>query len=81
MEATVAAKVLHHASGTTRIILEDIYLDGVFWRDHAWVGNNHRLPSKGRFTATCKTHSYPGLDGGSKIGVSHIRNVYPLPKV
>ena len=74
-------KVFHYdRHDNDKIILKDIYLDGIFWRNHAYIKSTKRLKHlcKGDvFAATAEPYLYIDVDTNrcDKIGLSGFRSV------
>jgi hypothetical protein len=67
-------------TNTDRVVLEDIYIDGKFFRDHVWVHKSKRFSGvkKGDvISATVKLENYhdPKTNRPTKVGIKHIRNL------
>jgi len=71
---------LKRVSQHNHILIQDVYLEGVFFRDHVWLRHNKRLDSfhpGDRITFTAKLKNY--IDSSdinkTKVGLRGIRNV------
>ena len=71
-------------TNTDRIVLEDVYIDGEFFRDHVWVPRSKRFEGINEgdvITATVKLQNYPDPETNrmTKVGIKHIRNLSVVP--
>ena len=82
----VSAKVdrfITDRMGVDRVVLSNIYVDGKFFRDHAWVKSSRRfkrLKAGDMFTATAEVYDYIDVDTNkaTKKGLRHFRHIKKL---
>ena len=73
-------KSLTTIGGVDIITLVDVYINGVFFRDHSFIKNTKRLKyfreyDKISFTALVNLYPNPHTNKMDKVGFKHIRNV------
>ena len=77
--ALVKKIVVDRTSNVEMILLNDVYINGEYFRNHAWVKMTKRLSSVSagvNISASAKLIEYFGCDGkGDKLGFRSIRSV------
>ena len=76
VRATVT-KVTHDYTSTDRLLLEDVYVNDSYFRDHVWVKATKRfskLTVGDSFTSTAMLKTYISVDG-QKIGLEEFRSI------
>lgn len=81
-EAKIKRIVKSDKSGTGRILLEDVAVDGEFFRDHVWAKTNKQFANLGLsegeiLIGNAKLYVYDDLDNPrqKKIGLKKLRNL------
>ena len=69
--------------GVDRVVLSNIYVDGKFFRDHAWIKSSkrfNRIKVGDVFTATAEMYDYIDVDTNkaTKKGLRHFRNIVKM---